>query len=198
MLNRILVYCERKKRISKNNKLIKKGVLVVGNNTDIGNLEINFATETSPGKINIKIGNDCIINAKIVIYNKAATVNIGNRVFIGPKTEFFCNDNITLEDDILLSWGITVIDTNAHSLLFEDRKLDVINWNKGIKIWKNIKSAPVLIKSKSWIGFNSIITKGVVIGEEAIVSCGSVVVKDVQRNSIVGGNPSVIISTNEN
>jgi galactoside O-acetyltransferase len=61
-----------------------------------------------------------------------------------------------------------------------------------------VKNAPVLIRSKAWIGFNSIITKGVTIGEAAIVSCGSVVVKNVDEYSIVGGNPASKIKTNEN
>jgi acetyltransferase-like isoleucine patch superfamily enzyme len=41
-----------------------------------------------------------------------------------------------------------------------------------------------------WIGFNSIILKGVTIGEGAVIAAGSVVTKDVSPYTIVGGNPA--------
>jgi acetyltransferase-like isoleucine patch superfamily enzyme len=53
-----------------------------------------------------------------------------------------------------------------------------------------INTSPIIIKDKAWIGFNSIVMKGVTIGEGAIVAAGSVVVKDVDDYTIVGGNPA--------
>ena len=41
------------------------------------------------------------------------------------------------------------------------------------------KKEMITIKGKSWIGFNSIVLKGVTIGEGAVVGAGSVVTKDV-------------------
>ena len=193
MLDKIIDYYQRKKRIKLNNRLIKRGVLKVGKNSDIDNLQISIAAKLKDGDFNIVIGEDSILHCKIVLYNSRSKVNIGSRVYIGPDTTLFCNCNINIEDDILFSWGITLIDTNAHAISFEERKEDVTNWKKGIKDWSHVSSAPILIKSKSWIGFNSIITKGVTIGEEAIVACGSVVVKNVEDKTIVGGNPAVII-----
>ena len=61
------------------------------------------------------------------------------------------------------------------------------------KNWENVKSAPIKIKDKAWIGFNSIILKGVTIGEGAIVGAGSVVTKDVADYTIVAGNPAVVV-----
>ena len=197
MLKRIASYYLRKKQVAVNNDLIKKGILSVGKNSNIDNLEISIAAEQNNNSLNICIGDDCIINCKIIIYNSNAKVRIGNRVYIGPQTSLFCNEMITIEDDILFSWGITVIDTNAHALDFEDRKMDVVNWQKGIKDWSKVKNAPVHIRSKSWIGFNSIITKGVTIGEKAVIGCGSVVVNNVPDNSVAGGNPATIIKKNE-
>ncbi len=197
MLDRIMSYFTRRKRIRRNANLIRKVVLRLGYNSDIENLEILFATDLKHDAINVVIGDDCILHGKIILYNIASKVIIGNRVYIGPQTTLFCNRAITIENDVLLSWGITIIDTNAHSIRFEERKMDVLNWKKGLKNWENIRSAPVLIRSKVWVGFNSIITKGVTIGQEAIISCGSVVVKNVEENSVVGGNPSRLIKRNE-
>lgn len=61
------------------------------------------------------------------------------------------------------------------------------------KNWEFVNSAPVYIKDKAWIGFNSIILKGVTIGEGAIVGAGSIVTKDVPDWTIVAGNPAKIV-----
>jgi acetyltransferase-like isoleucine patch superfamily enzyme len=79
----------------------------------------------------------------------------------------------------MFSWDITVLDTNAHSLLWNERKQDVIDWKKGaaFKDWSVVQHEKVVVKNKAWIGFNSILLKGVTIGEGAVVAAGSVVVK---------------------
>lgn len=101
----------------------------------------------------------------------------------------------------MFSWGCTVIDNDAHSLNSFERINDVNDWKRGVdenkvgfyKNWEKVKSAPIKICDKAWIGFNSIILKGVTIGEGAIVGAGSVVTKDVLPYSIVAGNPAKFI-----
>ena len=44
-----------------------------------------------------------------------------------------------------------------------------------------------------YIGGNSTIRYGVTIGENSVVAAGSVVVKDVPPNSVVGGNPAKVL-----
>lgn len=44
-----------------------------------------------------------------------------------------------------------------------------------------------------WIGCNSIILKGVSIGDNSIIAAGSVITKDVEPNTLVGGNPARVI-----
>lgn len=50
-----------------------------------------------------------------------------------------------------------------------------------------------LIGNDCWIGSHVIIKGGVTIGNGSIVAMGSVVVKDVEPYSIVGGNPAKLI-----
>ena len=65
----------------------------------------------------------------------------------------------------------------------------------GTTIWDSPRgdNHKVIIEDDVWIGHGSIILSGVTIGRCAIISAGSVVVKDVPAYAIVGGNPAIII-----
>lgn len=51
----------------------------------------------------------------------------------------------------------------------------------------------IIIEDDVWIGTNSVILSGVKIGRGAIVAAGSIVSKDVESYSIVGGIPAKLI-----
>lgn len=57
--------------------------------------------------------------------------------------------------------------------------------------------APIVVESNVWIGGCSIILQGVKIGEYAVVAAGSVVTKDVEPYTIVGGIPAKFIKKRE-
>lgn len=184
--------------INANDLLISKGIIKTGENCEISNLKVysHLFNGQSP---NVIIGNDCQILGQIELQSKEATVIIGNRVYIGPNTKIFCRNKIEIEDDVLISWGCTLIDTNFHSLNFDDRKDDVIDGIKGwshLK-WKGVVDKPTIIRSKSWIGFNTIINKGVIVEEGTVVACGSVLSGSTEKYTVVGGNPAKFIKNVE-
>ena len=51
----------------------------------------------------------------------------------------------------------------------------------------------VMIGNDVWIGYGSTIMSGVKIGDGAVIAAGSLVVKDVDPYTIVGGNPAKTI-----
>ena len=57
----------------------------------------------------------------------------------------------------------------------------------------NIITAKIVINDYAWINFNSIILKGVTIGEGAIVAAGAVVTQDVPPFTLVAGNPAKVV-----
>jgi maltose O-acetyltransferase len=57
---------------------------------------------------------------------------------------------------------------------------------------------PVVIGDDVWIGTRSIILRGIRVGNHSIVAAGSVVTKDVEDWSIVGGNPAKVIGIRRN
>lgn len=156
--------------------------------------------DKSSDKKYLKVGDNSIVNGYFCFENANGSVVIGNNTFVGGGKIVSIND-ITIGNDVLISWGCTIMDNDAHSLVFSERKDDVRDWKRGIeegkvggyKNWNNVKSAPINIKDKSWIGFDVVILKGVTIGEGAIVGSRSVVTKNVPDWTIVGGNPAKVI-----
>jgi acetyltransferase-like isoleucine patch superfamily enzyme len=167
--------------------------------SNISSLKISLRNPLEDKKY-IEIGENCQISGDFIFEIKQGKINIGSRTFIGGGV-FICVDEIEIGNDVMFAWGCTVTDNNSHSHIWSERKDDVIFWKQGVdennigayKDWTNVKKAKITIKNKAWIGFNSIILKGVTIGEGAIVGAGSVVTKDVPDWTIVAGNPAKII-----
>jgi acetyltransferase-like isoleucine patch superfamily enzyme len=55
---------------------------------------------------------------------------------------------------------------------------------------------PVRICDNVWIGCNSIILKGVTLGEGVVIAAGSVVTADVPPKALAAGNPAKVIKEN--
>ena len=161
----------------------------------------DFRTDIE-NRIYIKMGDKNIIRATFTFETETGFISIGNNVHIGG-VHFICKSQIVIENDVTMAWGITIYDHNSHSIYWEERKddnhqcyEDYMNChgnNIANKNWNYVMSSPIVIKSKVWIGFNVIILKGITIGEGAIIGAGSVVVKDVEAWTIVGGNPARVI-----
>lgn len=141
---------------------------------------------------NLRIGSGSIVEGSISFDKNDASVTIGDRVFIGASA-IVCANRIDVGDDVLISWGCTIVDHNSHATDWKNRSSDVRDWFNGSKDWRFVKTAPVTIGSRSWLGFNVSILKGVTIGEGAVVGACSVVTKDVPPYTIVAGNPARII-----
>ena len=168
--------------------------LDIGNNSKLR--LINFLIRQSPGYL--RIGFRSLIDCKIVMAKDYANVIIGNCTFISSGTTLICTREIIIGDYVQIGWGCTLIDTNSHSLDYHIRRQDLNDHYNGRKDWDVVECSAINIQDDVWIGFNSIILKGITIGKGAIVAAGSVVTKDVPAYSVVGGNPAKIIRTSEN
>jgi galactoside O-acetyltransferase len=152
----------------------------------------------------VSIGDESVILGTLAIIRHGGVIQIGRRSWIDTAL-ISATDRITIGDDVVIDAGVTVWDNDSHSLVWEERLNDVIqcglDWvahptdfirNKD---WSNVAMSPIIICDRAWIGFNSIILKGVTVGEGAVVLPGSTVARDVPPYTVVGGAPAKVQRT---
>jgi len=143
----------------------------------------------------IRIGDQCILHCRINFDHPSGCVDVGDRCFIGSSL-LVCHTSIKIANDVIISWGVTIVDHDSHSVLPEHRIRDVVDWAHGRKGWTQVRIAPVTIDDQVWIGFGACILKGVHIGRGAVIAAQSVVTRDVPPGAIVAGNPARIVRFN--
>jgi len=167
--------------------------------------KIIFCFKPERGVKYITVGSGSQIFGEFTLLTKTSRIQIGQNTQIGAS-RFICQESISISDDVLISWGITFIDSDTHSPNIEDRVQDIADWHtasyeKGLngfaaKDWSRVKAKPISIGNRVWIGFNSIILKGVDVGANSVIGAGSVVRFNVDPDTTVIGNPAQVISKN--
>jgi len=102
-------------------KMMLKGPVCLGNNSTVNYMHISMKE-----KCQVIIGDNTMQEARISFDKENAIVSIGNRCFIG-YSKIVCAENVTIGDDVLISWGCTIVDHNSHSIYWDERCDDVIN-----------------------------------------------------------------------
>lgn len=112
---------------------------------------------------------------------KNAELSIGN-TFINREVKIICNENIKIGDGCIIAMGTVIRDNDGgnHQILSPE--------------YTNAK--PVKIGNHVWLGENSMVLKGVTIGDGAVVAASSVVTKDVPPRCLVAGTPAKVIREN--
>lgn len=150
----------------------------------------------------IIIGENCIIGCNFVFESDNGEIKIGNRCFINNGTNLISRNSIEIGDDVTIAWNCTLYDHNSHSLDWKERQNDLYDELKCLnnkipmedgKNWDTVKSRPIKICDKAWIGFGCTILSGVTIGEGAIIGAQSVVREDVPPYCIAYGNPAKVV-----
>jgi acetyltransferase-like isoleucine patch superfamily enzyme len=107
-----------------------------------------------------------------------SNLELGENCYIGDMVYFDLSNKIIIEDNAILAGKVSVIthsDCNRSEYLSEKFPR---------------KSAPVIIKNGSWIGYGSTILAGVIIGEKSVIGANSLVIKDVEPYSVYSGTPA--------
>jgi acetyltransferase-like isoleucine patch superfamily enzyme len=147
-----------------------------------------------PGLARLQIGSGSIVEGHVTADRPGAEVSIGNNTFFG-RSRIISASRIDIGSDVLVSWGCYIVDHDSHPLSWELRRDDVRNWYVGKKVWDHVATAPVKIGDRAWIGFNTIVLKGVTIGDGSVIGAGSVVTRSIPANVVAAGNPARVIRT---
>lgn len=116
------------------------------------------------------------------IWSPHKDVTFGDRVQFGFGCGIYCD--IEFGDSILCANNVRFVGKDDHITNIPGRTI----WESG-----RGDSFKTYIGNDVWIGENVVVVAGVHIGDGAIIAAGSVVTKDVEPCTIVGGNPARFI-----
>lgn len=117
------------------------------------------------------------------------TIELGSFVFIAGRAWFSCAfGKIVIGSYVMFGPGVTILGGN--------HRFNTV----GRRMYGDTKKATgedpgVIIQDDVWVGANSTILAGVVIGEGSIIGAGSVVTKSIPPYSIVAGVPAKVIKS---
>lgn len=105
-------------------------------------------------------------------------ITLGDNVYINTNCVFLDCAPITIGSNVLIAPSVQLY-AAGHPLDYMERRV--------VEIAK-----PIVIEDDCWIGGGVIICQGVRIGARSVIAAGSVVVKDVECDSLMAGNPAVL------
>lgn len=172
--------------------IMKLNKIKFGKNLNLYGIPVIFKKKGSE----LNIGENCIIKSSflsnllglsqrtiIVTRTKEAKINIGNNVGISGAT-IYARKEISIGNNTLIGGNVKILDNDFHPIDIEARNND---------IKEKIGTKEIKIGRDCFIGANSIILKGVEIGNGSVVGAGSVVTGKFPSNVIIAGNPAKVI-----
>lgn len=91
---------------------------------------------------------------------------------------------ITIGSGTMVAPNVIIVDSDFHQAWPPDKRFisNTSDFDEEVKIGCNV-----------WIGMNSIVLKGAVIGDNSIIGAGSIVTGEIPANCIAAGNPAIPI-----
>lgn len=104
-------------------------------------------------------------------------LEIGRFSCIGPKVNLYNKDEIIIGENVVVSQE-SLLCTASH------------DYNKASH---DLITKPIIIQDRVWVASQAFVGMGVTLGKGSIVGARSVVLKDVESWTVVGGNPAKFI-----
>ncbi len=109
---------------------------------------------------------------------------LGRRLIIAAESAIVAQHDIHVGDDVLVSWDVLIIDTDAH------RIYDAAGHHVNAPM-------PIRIGNSVWLGCRALVLKGVEIADGVVVAAASTVTRSVNTpNAVIGGNPARVLREN--
>lgn len=145
----------------------------------------------------MSIGNQCTFDSSkyrnLIGVDKNCTIStltMHADLCIGDSSGFSgvkigCSEKISIGNDCLVGANVLITDTDWHPIDPLKRKESAFKSTEFSK--------PVKIGNNVFIGVDSIILKGTIIGDNSVIGAGSVVSGIIPSNVIAAGNPCKVI-----
>lgn len=158
----------------------KRATLIVENGTCfLGYGQTSFSK--IPSLIRLNEGSKFLVHGRTIIeygadvlLKNGAIFEMGKNSYINCNCFIRCHKHIVLSDEVLISNGLNIRDSDGHKI-------------NGV-----CKEQDVIINNHVWIGTNVTILKGVIIHSGVVVGANSLITKDIPANSLAYGNPATV------
>lgn len=149
----------------------------------IGDGEIKFGNNNNLGYFPSPFyySGYCHIEAR----RKKSQIIFTDNIHINNNLVIISENRVEIGSNVLIGTNVEIYDSDFHST------------NTKRFGEKNYRTAPVKIGDNVWIGSNVKILKGVEIGENSVISNGSIVTKSIPPDAIAGGIPAKKIKSIE-
>jgi acetyltransferase-like isoleucine patch superfamily enzyme len=109
-------------------------------------------------------------------------LHVGSGTIISHGAVFGLDARITLGENVSVG-PYAVLHTGTHAL-----------GPASCRMSRKTVAKPITVENGVWIGMGAMILPGVRLGRGCVVSAGAVVKDDVAPNTLVAGNPAVVVS----
>lgn len=127
-----------------------------------------------------ELGKRSVIEDYSIINNAVGDLVIGDNTHLGISNTII--GPVAIFDNVIIGQNVTISGLNHN---YSDP-------NKPISE-QGVDTCPIIIEDNVWIGANSVVLPGILIGKNSIIGAGSVVTKDVPSYSVAVGNPAKVI-----
>ena len=110
----------------------------------------------------------------------------GCNISVGKN--FYSNFNLVILDGAKVTFGDNVFVAPNCAFYTAGHPINADERNKGLEYAK-----PITVGNDVWIGGNVCVLPGVTIGDNCVIGAGSVVVHDIEPNSVAVGNPCRVV-----
>lgn len=126
----------------------------------------------------------------IVTRSPGAEIVIGDNVGISGAT-IYARSRIEIGENSCIGGNAKILDNDFHPIEAETRNRLLNDPNGGNSAL--VPAKPIKIGKDCFIGCNSIILKGTVLGDGCVVGAGAVVTGKFDDNCVIVGNPAKVI-----
>lgn len=155
---------------------VEKGSLSIGDFSIIkGSKKSKISIIINDGEVSI--ANHSKVMSRRIWVRFGGNLSIGEYTNINKDSEIRCDEKITIGSYNQISYNVKIWDTNTHNILEPSERRNIAETKYPYFGFESSRpnTSPVVIGNDCWLGENSAIFKGSMIGDECIVGYGTMI-----------------------